>query len=75
MPVFQEQYYHASIAENIQLHSAVIQIQAISPHGRDVLYSVSGGDEFNQFDVNPSTGMSSILLIPFPIPLTPVCLD
>ena len=57
MPVFQEQYYQASIPENIQLHSAVIQIQAVSPHGRDVIYSISRGDAFNQFDINPNTGV------------------
>ncbi|XP_038055589.1 protocadherin Fat 1-like isoform X3 [Patiria miniata] len=61
MPVFQEQYYQASIPENIQLHSAVIQIQAISPHGRDVLYSISGGDEFKQFDINPNTGVVNVI--------------
>ncbi|XP_022108017.1 protocadherin Fat 1-like isoform X2 [Acanthaster planci] len=61
MPLFQEQYYQASILENIQLHSAIIQIQAISPHGRDVLYSVSGGDQFNQFDINPNTGVVNVI--------------
>ena len=60
MPVFQEQYYHSSIPENIQLHSAVIQIQAVSPQGRDVIYSISTGDEYKQFDINPDTGGWSI---------------
>ncbi|XP_033631597.1 protocadherin Fat 1-like isoform X4 [Asterias rubens] len=61
MPVFQEQYYHSSIPENIQLHSAVIQIQAVSPQGRDVIYSISTGDEYKQFDINPDTGVVNVV--------------
>ena len=57
MPVFEEQYYHTSIPEDLALHSAVRQIQAISPNGRELIYSIGEGDEFNQFDINPLTGM------------------
>ena len=56
MPIFQEHYYSAVIDEDITLHSAVIQVQAISPHGRDVIYSLFSGDEYNQFDINPNEG-------------------
>lgn len=56
MPVFEEQYYRATIPEDLELHSAVVQIQAISPNGRDLIYSIGEGDEFNQFDINPLTG-------------------
>ena len=56
MPIFQEHYYSAVIDEDITLHSAVIQVQAVSPHGRDVIYSLFSGDEYNQFDINPHEG-------------------
>ncbi|XP_071495031.1 protocadherin Fat 1-like [Diadema antillarum] len=61
MPVFEEQYYRASIPEDLELHSAVRQIQAISPHGRDLIYSIGEGDPFNQFDINPSTGVINLI--------------
>ena len=56
MPIFQENYYTASISEDITLYSTVVQVQAVSPHGRDVIYSLHSGDEYNQFDINPNEG-------------------
>ncbi|XP_041474294.1 protocadherin Fat 1-like isoform X3 [Lytechinus variegatus] len=61
MPVFEEQYYRSTIPEDLELHSAVLQIQAISPHGRDLIYSIGEGDEFNQFDINPLTGVINLI--------------
>ncbi|XP_030836442.1 protocadherin Fat 1 isoform X2 [Strongylocentrotus purpuratus] len=61
MPVFEEQYYRATIPEDLELHSAVVQIHAISPNGRDLIYSIGEGDEFNQFDINPLTGVINLI--------------
>ncbi|PIK40235.1 putative protocadherin Fat 1 [Apostichopus japonicus] len=56
MPVFREQYYSASIPEDIQLFSSVVQIEAISPSGRKLIYSVSNGNPYKHFDITPLTG-------------------
>lgn len=56
MPVFREQYYSAAIPEDIQLFSSVVQIEAISPSGRKLIYSVSNGNPYKHFDITPLTG-------------------
>nr|XP_032655849.1 protocadherin Fat 1 isoform X1 [Chelonoidis abingdonii] len=57
MPVFEKPFYSAEIPENIQLHSPVVHVQANSPEGLKVFYSITDGDPFNQFTINFNTGV------------------
>nr|XP_047934269.1 protocadherin Fat 1 isoform X2 [Anser cygnoides] len=61
MPVFEKPFYSAEIAENIQLHSPVVHVQAISPEGLKVFYSITDGDPFNQFTIKFSTGVINVV--------------
>ncbi|XP_078250090.1 protocadherin Fat 1 isoform X4 [Pogona vitticeps] len=57
MPVFEKSFYSAEIPENIQIHSPVVHVQANSPEGLKVFYSITDGDPFNQFSINFNTGV------------------
>ncbi|XP_073463897.1 protocadherin Fat 1 isoform X4 [Aquarana catesbeiana] len=60
MPVFEKPFYSAVIAENAQLHSPVVHIQANSPEGLRIIYSITDGDPFNQFNINFNTGVINV---------------
>lgn len=60
MPVFEKPFYSAEISENIQVHSPVVHVQANSPEGLKVFYSITNGDPFNQFTIDFHTGVISI---------------
>ncbi|KAM4809573.1 LOW QUALITY PROTEIN: protocadherin Fat 1 [Rhinophrynus dorsalis] len=60
MPVFEKPFYSAEIAENAQLHSPVVQVQANSPEGLRIIYTVTDGDPFNQFNINFNTGVINV---------------
>ncbi|XP_044311184.1 protocadherin Fat 1 isoform X1 [Varanus komodoensis] len=57
MPVFEKAFYSAEIPENIQIHSPVVHVQANSPEGLKVFYSITDGDPYNQFTINFNTGV------------------
>ncbi|XP_068134762.1 protocadherin Fat 1 isoform X2 [Hyperolius riggenbachi] len=60
MPVFERPFYSVVIAENAQLHSPVVHIQANSPEGLRVIYSITDGDPFSQFNINFNTGVINV---------------
>lgn len=58
MPVFNKQFYSDSVAEDIELHSPLsVAIQAESPLGRKLIYSIVKGNELEKFAVDFNTGM------------------
>ncbi|XP_061441071.1 protocadherin Fat 1 isoform X1 [Rhineura floridana] len=57
MPVFERAFYSTEIPENIQVHSPVVHVQANSPEGLKVFYSITDGDPLNQFTINFNTGV------------------
>ncbi|XP_069780628.1 protocadherin Fat 1a isoform X4 [Narcine bancroftii] len=61
MPVFEKPFYSIEIPENIQLHTPVVHVQANSPEGPRVIYSISDGDPFNQFTINFNTGVINVI--------------
>ena len=56
MPVFDRQFYSATIAEDLSLGSPILSIRAESPKSRTLIYSVTQGNEFEEFGVDFSTG-------------------
>jgi protocadherin Fat 1/2/3 len=66
MPVFNKQFYSDTVLENIELHSPLsVAIQAESPLGRKLIYSIIKGNELEQFAVDFNTGMFVWLFIVF----------
>lgn len=57
MPVFNKQFYSDSVPENIELHSPLsVAIQAESPLGRKLIYTIVKGNELEEFAVDFNTG-------------------
>ena len=56
MPIFESQYYKVSIVENIQPYSPVLSMQAYSPEGRKLIYSIVAGNTYEEFAVDFNTG-------------------
>uniref|UniRef100_A0A670Y2R3 FAT atypical cadherin 1 n=1 Tax=Pseudonaja textilis TaxID=8673 RepID=A0A670Y2R3_PSETE len=61
MPIFEKTFYSAEIPENIQLHSPVVHVQAYSPEGLKIFYSITDGDPFDQFNINFNTGVLNVI--------------
>ncbi|XP_035790783.1 fat-like cadherin-related tumor suppressor homolog isoform X2 [Anopheles albimanus] len=60
MPVFSKQFYSDMVAENIELHSPLsVAIQAESPLGRKLIYSIVKGNEMEEFTVDFNTAPDS----------------
>lgn len=57
MPVFNKQFYSDVVPENIELHSPLsVAIQAESPLGRKLIYTIVKGNELEEFAVDFNTG-------------------
>uniref|UniRef100_A0A8C0I6M1 FAT atypical cadherin 1 n=1 Tax=Balaenoptera musculus TaxID=9771 RepID=A0A8C0I6M1_BALMU len=61
MPVFEKPFYSAEIPENVQMHSPIVHVQANSPEGLKVFYSITDGDPFSQFTINFNTGVINVI--------------
>lgn len=62
MPVFNKQFYSDTVPENIELHSPLsVAIQADSPLGRKLIYTIVKGNELEEFAVDFNTGKSFFL--------------
>lgn len=60
MPVFSKQFYSDIVPENIELHTPLsVAIQAESPLGRKLIYTIVKGNELEEFSVDFNTGMIS----------------
>lgn len=57
MPVFKKQFYSESIPENLELHSTLaMSVEAESPLGRKLIYSIVKGNELEEFALDFNTG-------------------
>lgn len=65
MPVFKKQFYSEIVPENVQLHSPLtLSVQAESPLGRKLIYSIVKGNELEEFALDFNTGKISVFSIP-----------
>lgn len=66
MPVFNKQFYSDTVPENIELHSPLsVAIQAESPLGRKLIYTIVKGNELEEFAVDFNTGNATHITIFF----------
>lgn len=61
MPVFDKSFYSVSVNEDIALHTPVLGINATSPEGQNIIYTIVDGDLSLQFDVGFDTGVISVI--------------
>ncbi|XP_015586979.1 fat-like cadherin-related tumor suppressor homolog isoform X2 [Cephus cinctus] len=60
MPVFDKQFYTDSVLESIEVHSPLaLSIQAESPLGRKLIYSITKGNDFEEFALDFNTAPDS----------------
>ncbi|XP_041440520.1 protocadherin Fat 3 isoform X2 [Xenopus laevis] len=61
MPVFAKAFYTASVDEDVEMHSPILSINATSPEGEGIIYTIVDGDPYNQFNIDFDTGVLSVI--------------
>ena len=56
-PIFDQLSYSKVLREDVKVGEEVIRVQARSPGGADILYTIMQGDPLNQFSIDLKTGM------------------
>lgn len=57
MPIFNKQFYSVSIREDVEMFSALsLSIQADSPLQRNLIFTISSGNEDEFFEIDYRTG-------------------
>ncbi|XP_055855772.1 fat-like cadherin-related tumor suppressor homolog isoform X2 [Episyrphus balteatus] len=61
MPVFNKQFYSVSVSENIEIYTPLaVTIQADSPLGRKLIYTIAKGNEMEEFALDFNTGTITV---------------
>ena len=55
-PVFKSNYYEVEVDEDVDMFTSILSVEASSPTGRKLIYSISAGNVYGEFDVDFSTG-------------------
>lgn len=61
MPVFDKSFYTVSVNEDISIHTPILGINATSPEGQNIIYTIVDGDPYLQFDIGFDTGVISVI--------------
>lgn len=61
MPVFDKSFYYVSVNEDVVVHTPVLSINATSPEGQNIIYTIVDGDQSLQFDIGFDTGVISVI--------------
>ncbi|XP_051541220.1 protocadherin Fat 3-like [Myxocyprinus asiaticus] len=60
MPVFDKPFYGVSVREDIAVFSSILSINATSPEGQNIIYTIVDGDPSIQFDIGFDSGVISV---------------
>ncbi|XP_056297999.1 protocadherin Fat 3a isoform X3 [Pseudoliparis swirei] len=61
MPVFDKSFYSVSVNEDVAIHTPILGINATSPEGQNIIYTIVDGDPSLQFDIGFDTGVIGII--------------
>ncbi|KAM6946143.1 protocadherin Fat 3a [Aplochiton taeniatus] len=61
MPMFDKSFYAVSVSEDVEVHTPILGINATSPEGQSVIYTIVEGDPSLQFDIGFDTGVISVV--------------
>ncbi|XP_072557676.1 protocadherin Fat 3a isoform X2 [Paramormyrops kingsleyae] len=61
MPVFDKSFYAISVNEDVAVHTPVLGINATSPEGQAIIYTIVDGDPSSQFSIGFDTGIISVI--------------
>uniref|UniRef100_A0A3B5AFA8 FAT atypical cadherin 3 n=1 Tax=Stegastes partitus TaxID=144197 RepID=A0A3B5AFA8_9TELE len=61
MPVYDKSFYSVSVNEDVAVHTPILGINATSPEGQNIIYTIVDGDPYLQFDIGFDTGVISVI--------------
>ncbi|XP_066522855.1 protocadherin Fat 3a isoform X2 [Hoplias malabaricus] len=61
MPVFDRPFYSVKVSEDVPVLTPILGINASSPEGQSVLYTITHGDPDNLFSIGFDTGVISVV--------------
>ncbi|XP_028275191.1 protocadherin Fat 3 [Parambassis ranga] len=61
MPVFDKSFYSVSVSEDVAVHTPILGLNATSPEGQNIIYTIVDGDPSLQFDIGFDTGVISVI--------------
>uniref|UniRef100_A0A8C9T5I0 FAT atypical cadherin 3 n=1 Tax=Scleropages formosus TaxID=113540 RepID=A0A8C9T5I0_SCLFO len=61
MPVFDKSFYATSVNEDVAVHTPILGINATSPEGQAIIYTIVDGDPSSQFSIGFDTGIISVI--------------
>ncbi|XP_029303837.1 protocadherin Fat 3 [Cottoperca gobio] len=63
MPVFDKPFYGVTVREDVAISTSVLCINATSPEGQSVIFTITDGDPSLQFDIGFDTGIISVIYL------------
>ncbi|XP_061923836.1 protocadherin Fat 3a isoform X3 [Entelurus aequoreus] len=61
MPVFDKSFYSVSVNEDVGVHTPILGINATSPEGQHIFYTIVDGDPSLLFNIGFDTGVISVV--------------
>lgn len=61
MPVFDKRFYGLSIREDIPVSTPILKINAVSPEGQNLIYTIVNWDPSLQFDIGFESGVICVI--------------
>lgn len=61
MPVFDKPFYGVTVREDVPVSTSVLCINASSPEGQSIIFTITDGDLSFQFDIGFDTGIISVI--------------
>ncbi|XP_057676860.1 protocadherin Fat 3 isoform X2 [Corythoichthys intestinalis] len=61
MPLFDKPFYGITVPEDVAVSTSLLSINASSPTGQPIIFTLAGGDPLQQFDIGFDTGVVSVL--------------
>ncbi|XP_061774732.1 protocadherin Fat 3a isoform X2 [Nerophis ophidion] len=61
MPVFDKSFYFVSVNEDVGVHTPILGINATSPEGQHIFYTIVDGDPSFLFNIGFDTGVISVV--------------
>ncbi|XP_077402634.1 protocadherin Fat 3 isoform X3 [Vanacampus margaritifer] len=61
MPLFDKPFYGVTVPEDVAVSTSLLSVNASSPTGQPIIFTLAGGDPSLQFDIGFDTGIISVL--------------
>ena len=59
-PIFAQHFHSVRVREDVEVGAVVLTVEAQSPTQKKIIYSISGGSVFNEFDIVFDLGESCL---------------